>query len=228
MQEHFEFNPAYTLMTAALAPGEQIKAEPGAMVAYQGVTIETGSNGGMLKGFLKKAFTGESFFLNTFTAGPSGGWVSLAPGAPGDITAYDVSPGRELYITKGCYMASTPSVQTDTKMGGLKNMLGGEGLFMIRAHTEGETGRVYFNSFGGIKPIPVQPGQSVIVDTGHLVAYESSLTFTTQKAGNLKSALLGGEGLVMSFTGEGTLWIQTRNFPSLVERMVPFLPRSGN
>ena len=85
MQEHFEFNPSYTLMTAALAPGEQIKAEPGAMVAYQGVTIETGTNGGMLKGFLKKAFTGESFFLNTFTAGPAGGWVSLAPGAPGTL-----------------------------------------------------------------------------------------------------------------------------------------------
>ena len=125
-------------------------------------------------------------------------------------------------------MASTPTVQTDTKMGGLKNMIGGEGLFMIKAFTEGQPGRVYFNSFGGIKPIPVQAGQSVIVDTGHLVAYESSLTFTTQKAGNLKSALLGGEGLVMSFTGEGTLWIQTRNFPSLVERMVPYFPSTGN
>ena len=145
----------------------------------------------MLKGFsaaLTENHSSQHIYCRT-----SRWLVSLAPGAPGDITAYDVYPGK-LFITKGCYMASTPTVQTD-KNGGLKNMIGGEGLFMIRAFTEGQPGRVYFNSFGGIKPIPVQAGQSVIVDTGHLVAYESSLTFTTQKAGNLKSALLGGEGL---------------------------------
>lgn len=79
MQEHFEFNPSYAMLTLAMSPGEQIKSEPGAMVSMQGCEMATGSSGGFLKGLKKMAFGGESFFLNTFTAGPAGGWVSLAP-----------------------------------------------------------------------------------------------------------------------------------------------------
>jgi uncharacterized protein (AIM24 family) len=101
MQEHFEFNPSYAMLTIAMSPGEQIKSEPGAMVSMQGCEMSTQSSGGFLKGLKKMAFGGESFFLNTFSAGPAGGWVSLAPSGPGDIQAYDVSPGRELFIQGG-------------------------------------------------------------------------------------------------------------------------------
>ena len=225
MQEHFEFNPSYAMLTLAMSPGEQIKSEPGAMVSTQGCEMSTGSNGGFLKGLKKMALGGESFFLNTFTAGPASGWVSLAPSGPGDIQAYDVSPGRELFIQGGSYLASTVGVETDTKFQGLtKGFFSGESAFFIRAFTQQPSGRVYFNSFGAIKAIPVQPGQTITVDTGHVVAFESTVQYTINKVGGLKSLAFGGEGLVMNFTGQGTVWIQTRNFSSLVDRLMPFLP----
>ena len=60
------------MLTLAMSPGEQIKSEPGAMVSMQGCEMATGSSGGFLKGLKKMALGGESFFLNTFTAGPLG------------------------------------------------------------------------------------------------------------------------------------------------------------
>jgi len=104
MEEHFEFNPAYTLLTYSLSPSESINVEPGAMVAMGGVEMQTKSSGGGIFKSLKKALVGgESFFLNTFTAGPTGGWVSIAPGSPGDIKGFDVHPGRQLFIQGGSY-----------------------------------------------------------------------------------------------------------------------------
>ena len=219
------------MATAHLKPGDSIKVEPGAMVSQSmGLEMKTGMSGkggglgGFLKSVAKSVIGGESFFLNTFTAGPAGGWVSLAPSGPGDIQAYDVSPGRELFIQGGSYLASTMGVETDTKFQGLKGLFSGESAFFIRAFTQQPSGRVYFNSFGAIKAIPVQPGQTITVDTGHVVAFESTVQYTINKVGGLKSFAFGGEGLVMNFTGQGTVWIQTRNFSSLVDRIMPFLP----
>ena len=77
MKVEYEFQ-SFTLMTAHLGPGEAIKVEPGAMVAQSSdLSISTGraTKGGVMKGIFKAVLGGESFFVNTFTAGPSGGWV---------------------------------------------------------------------------------------------------------------------------------------------------------
>ncbi len=79
-----------------------------------------------------------------------------------------------------------------------------------------------------MKEISVQPGQVVTVDTGHLVAYESGLEYQINKVGGMKSLMFGGEGLVMNFSGEGTIWIQTRNIPSLAGLIIPFIPQSSS
>ena len=107
MQEHIEFDPSYTLLTLACSPGEAVNVEPGAMVSMAGMQMQTKSSGGFLKGLKKMALGGESFFLNTFTAGAQGGWISLAPGAPGDIKHRDIQPGRQVFIQGGSYLAST-------------------------------------------------------------------------------------------------------------------------
>ena len=55
MEIESEYGPAFTMMTATLAPGEQIKVEPGAMVAQsEGLEMKTGmGSGGGLGGFMK-------------------------------------------------------------------------------------------------------------------------------------------------------------------------------
>ena len=230
MEETVEFNPAYTLLTYTLAPGESVNVEPGAMVAMGGVEMQTRkSGGGFFKSLKKMALGGESFFLNTFTAGAAGGWVSVAPGSPGDIQGFNLHPGRKLFIQGGSYLASSVNVQTDTKFQGGKSFFSGESMFFIQASTEdGSIGRVWYNSFGAIKQIPVQPGQTITVDTGHVVAFEDTVQYTVNKVGGMKSFLVGGEGLVMNFTGQGSVWIQTRNVQSLAGKLIPFLPTSNN
>ena len=228
MEEQVEFQPAYAMLTLSLAAGEAVRVEPGAMVAQENVTMETKSSGGFFKGLKKMAFGGESFFLNTFTGGAGGGWISLAPSAPGDLAWFDVQPGRQLYIQSGSFMASASNVQTDTQFQGLKGAFSGESLFFIRAYTEdGMPGRVYYNSYGAIKAIPVQQGQTVTVDTGHVVAFEDTLQYQIGKVGGMKSFMFGGEGLVMNFSGQGTIWIQTRNLSGLASILIPFMPK-GN
>lgn len=228
MEEQVEFQPAYAMLTLSLAAGEAVRVEPGAMVAQENVTMETKSSGGFFKGLKKMAFGGESFFLNTFTGGAGGGWISLAPSAPGDLAWFDVQPGRQLYIQSGSFMASASNVQTDTQFQGLKGAFSGESMFFIRAYTEdGMPGRVYYNSYGAIKAIPVQQGQTVTVDTGHVVAFEDTLQYQIGKVGGMKSFMFGGEGLVMNFSGQGTIWIQTRNLSGLASILIPFMPK-GN
>ena len=228
MEEQVEFQPAYAMLTLSLAAGEAVRVEPGAMVAQENVTMETKSSGGFFKGLKKMAFGGESFFLNTFTGGAGGGWISLAPSAPGDLAWFDVQPGRQLYIQSGSFMASASNVQTDTQFQGLKGAFSGESMFFIRAYTEdGMPGRVYYNSYGAIKAIPVQQGQTVTVDTGHVVAFEDTLQYQIGKVGGMKSFMFGGEGLVMNFSGQGSIWIQTRNVSALAGMIIPFIPTNN-
>ena len=231
MDVEYEFRPAFTLMTANLGPGESLKVEPGAMVAQsRGVDMKTGMGsgggiGGFLKSMTKSMFGGESFFVNNYTAGSFGGWISLAPSAPGDIMEFDLSPGDELFMQGGSFMACTPSVDTDTKFQGAKSLFSREGAFFLRASCpRGVPGKVFYTSYGAIKEIAVDQNNPVIVDNGHVVAFTGGLSYRGTKVGGMGSALLGGEGIVLEFNGNGKVWIQTRNLESLATRMIPFLP----
>lgn len=231
MQEQLEFNPSFSMLTISLDPGEAIKAEPGAMVAQSGVQMQTGRSsgggvGGFLKSVMKSAVGGESFFLNTFTADPTGGWVSLAPGLPGDIAWFDIQPNQPLFIQGGSFLACTTSVETDTKFQGMKGLFSGESMFFIHATTQAGAGRVYYNSYGAVKAMEIKQGQNITVDTGHVVAFTQGVQYDIGKVGGLKSLAFGGEGLVMHFSGEGTVWIQTRNLGSLASNLIPFWPSS--
>ena len=227
MQAEMEFTPSYSLLTVQLAPGESVKAETGAMVAQQGVSMKTGMGGGGLFGGIRRMMGGESFFMNTFTAVGAGGWVSLAPPTPGDIRSFDLMPGVNLFIQGSSFLACSENVQTDTKFQGFRGFFSGESLFFIRAYAERGAGIVYYNSFGAIKQLAVTPEQELVVDTGHLVAFSDDVQYSIGKVGGIGSLIAGGEGLVMKFRGNGQVWIQTRNLASLADKLTPFLPTKG-
>ena len=231
MDVEYDFSPAFTLMTANLGPGESLKVEPGAMVAQsRGVDMKTGMGGGggiggFLKSVVKSAVGGESFFVNTYTASGSGGWVSLAPSAPGDIMEFHLAPGEEFFMQGGAFMACTPSVDMDTKFQGAKSLFSREGAFFLRAHTpRGVEGKVFYTSYGAIREIDVSPNAPVVVDNGHVVAFTTGLSYSVSKVGGMGSAIFGGEGFVLEFNGSGKVYIQTRNMESLATRLMPFMP----
>lgn len=227
MRTSIEFDPSYSLLTVELDPGESIKAETGAMVAQAGVDMKTGMGGGGLFGGIRRMIGGESFFLNTFTGERSGGWVSLAPPSPGDIGSFDLDPGTNLFIQSSSFLACTENVETDSQFQGFRGFFSGESLFFIRAYAERGLGTVFYNSYGAIKQVPVTPGQELVVDTGHLVAFSDDVEYSIGKVGGIGSLIAGGEGLVMRFRGNGHVWVQSRNLASLADKLMPFLPKTG-
>jgi len=230
METKTEYGPAFTMMTANLAPGEKIKVEPGAMVAQSdGLEMKTGMGsggglGGFMKSMMKSALGGESFFVNTYTAGPSGGWISLAPSSPGDIETFDMEPGQSFYMQGGAFMASTINVDTSTKFQGAKSLFSREGAFFLRAEAADVPGKVFFTSYGAMKEIEVTPNKPIKIDNGHVVAFSEGLNYQISKVKGLGSFFFGGEGFTLDFHGSGSVWIQTRNIQSLANQLIPFLP----
>ena len=101
MEVEFQNGPAFTVAVARLAGGEKLRAESGAMISMTtGTQIETTTQGGILKG-LKRSFSGESFFMNMFTAPPSGGEILLASPLPGDMTYVDLQGQTWLFHRDG-------------------------------------------------------------------------------------------------------------------------------
>jgi len=203
--------PAYGVARLTLAPNEPVKVEAGAMMAMSaGVTLAAKAEGGIMKSLKRAALGGESFFVSTYTAPPAGGFVDVAARLPGDITTYELLPGRAVFIQKGSWLANDSTVNIDAQWGGFKNMFGSEGGFIVRA--EGQ-GHVVFACYGALEVWNLEAGQSITVDTGHMVAYEDSITMGMRKAsgGGLVQSFKSGEGFVFDFTGPGKVWTQTRN-----------------
>ncbi|KAB2649462.1 MAG: TIGR00266 family protein [Verrucomicrobia bacterium] len=214
MQTEIIHSPGAAAARVRLDSGETLTAEGGAMIAIGGeVAIETtthqkGKGGGLLKA-AKRLLGGESFFLNHYTAGASGGEVWLAQTLPGDMMKFALE-GQSLIVQAGSFVACSPGVGMEVGWQGFKNFLSGESLFWLRI---GGTGRLILSSYGAI--YPVQVNGEYIVDTGHIVAFDETLNFKLSKAGkSWWSSILGGEGLVCKFQGQGIVWCQSHNEPS--------------
>ncbi|MCA9519544.1 MAG: TIGR00266 family protein [Myxococcales bacterium] len=216
--------PDYAMIDVDLAQGESVVAESGAMVAMSANTkMTTSTRGGLLKGLKRAVLGGESLFQNTFTAENGNGRVQLAPSTPGDLKQWDLAEGQSLFMQGGCYVASTPETTLDTKWGGAKGFFSGTGMFLLKATGPGT---VFVSAYGALHQVRIEG--EYIVDTGHIVAFEETLTYSISKVGGLKSFFFGGEGLVARFSGHGNAWVQTRNPTSLVEFVNPFRPVKSN
>jgi uncharacterized protein (TIGR00266 family) len=205
MQTNLLYRPAQALAQCWLQPGESVVAESGAMVGMStNVQMQTQS-GGLMKG-LKRLFGGESFFRNTFTAQGGQGEVLFATPLCGDMAVLEAGQ-RQWCIQNSAYVASSPSVDVKTKSGGFKGMFSGAGLFVLE--TQGQ-GQVIIGTFGALEPVQVDG--SMVIDTGHLAAWESTLQYKVGKSGaGWIASFLSGEGLVCHFQGQGTVYLQSRN-----------------
>lgn len=218
------YRPAHSLARVSLGPGESIVAESGAMVGMStNVQLQTQS-GGVMSG-LKRMFGGESFFRNTFTAHGGPGEVLLAHSLCGDMVPLTMTP-QGLFIQNSAYIASTPDVQVETQTGGFRGFFSGAGLFILKA-TSQYPGQVLIGAFGGLQELACDG--NLVIDTGHLVAWDATLQYSVGKSGaGWIASYLSGEGLVCRFQGQGRIWIQSRNaseFGQTVGAMLP--PRSG-
>ncbi len=222
MEVEIVHRPGNAAAKVRLAGGESCTAEGGAMIAMSGdMRIETTTHqkgkGGVLKA-MKRVLSGESFCLSHYSGGAHGGDRWLATTLTGDMMTYELD-NETLIVQGGSFVACEPGVEIDLGWQGMKTLLSGESLFWV--HLRG-SGKVVVNSFGEIFPIEVR-GEH-IVDTGHIVAFNETLDFTLSKAGkSWMSSLLGGEGLVCKFQGQGTVWCQSHNPKSFGQALGPKL-----
>jgi uncharacterized protein (TIGR00266 family) len=213
--------PSFSLAVLQLQSEQSIQAEAGAMVSMSAnIELQSQMKGGLF-GAIKRAAGGESAFISTFTARGGPGEVTLAPGAPGDVAAIEMT-NQSFFVQSSSYLAGDASLTVDTKWGGAKTFFSGEGLFVLLVQGQG---LLLVSSFGAIHRKRLAPGERYVVDTGHLVAWEGTTQYTLRKAAaGFFRSMMSGEGIVAEFTGPGELLIQTRNLAAFAGLMKPFFP----
>jgi uncharacterized protein (TIGR00266 family) len=214
--------PSFGVARVLLAGREAVKVEAGSMYAMSaGVSLDAKMDGGFLRAAKRAMLGGESFFVSSYTAPTQGGFVDVAARLPGDLLALKVEPDSALFVQKGSWLASSASVELDTKWGGFKNLFGSEGGFILRASG---CGHLVIACYGALETWDLEPGQALTVDTGHMVAYEDSVQMSIRKAtGGLVQTFKSGEGLVFDFVGPGRVMTQTRNPHELIGWIAGFL-----
>ena len=178
------------------------------MAMSTGMNLQAKAEGGAFKSLKRAALGGESFFLTTCHAPDQGGWLDVAPRLPGDLVSFELTPQRSYVIQKGSWLASTTDITLDT-WGGFRNLFGSEGGFVVRASGKGP---LLPSCFGALDRWELAAGESITVDTGHMVAYEDTVAMGLRKVtGGLVQSFKSGEGIVFDFTGPGVVFTQTRN-----------------
>ena len=207
-----------------LESGESMITESGAMAWMSpNMKMETTSNGGIGKAF-GRMFAGEKMFQNVYTAQGGNGLIAFASSFPGSIKAFQIAPGQEMVFQKSAFLAGEASVNLSVffnkKLGA--GLFGGEGFIMQRVSGQG----IVFAEFDGhVVEYDLQPGQQIVVDTGHLAAMTPSCNMEIRSVPGVKNMLFGGEGVFNTvITGPGRVWLQTMPISNVAGVLRPYMP----
>ena len=206
--------------------GERMITEGGGMSWMSpNMKMETTTNGGIGKAF-GRMFSGEKMFQNIYTA-QGDGMIAFASSFPGSIRAFQIAPGQEMILQKSAFLASESGVELSVffnkKVG--SGLFGGEGFIMQKISGYGT---VFAEFDGHVVEYELQPGQQIVVDTGHLAAMTGSCQIDIQSVPGIKNALFGGEGLFNTvISGPGHVWLQTMPISNVAGVLRRYLP-SGN
>ena len=199
-----------------------MKNETGAMAFMtSGMKMETSTGGGLLKG-LGRALSGDTIFLNFFTAESDGEQVGFSSCTPGKIMSIKLNGSNTIIGQKNAFLAAEENVDIDiyfrNKLG--SGIFGGEG-FILQKFTG--NGMVFLEIDGEVIEKDLKPGEKLLVDPGHIAAMEESVDFDIERVKGAKNILFG-EGLFFSkLTGPGKVWIQTMPISKLAESIIPLL-----
>ncbi|MDR1037775.1 MAG: TIGR00266 family protein [Deltaproteobacteria bacterium] len=205
------YGSAFPMLLYRLDQGETFKAESGAMVAMDAhLELTAKMEGGVMQGLARKFLSKEKAFFQHVTASKGPGEAYFSPTFPGSILPVEMNGSLRLRIQKDGFLASTSNVTVETISQGLaKGLFSKEGFFILRAVG---TGILFLSSYGAIHTLQIPAGKVVNVDNGHLVAWSDDIPYEIRKASkSFVSSITSGEMLVCSFTGPGTVYIQTRN-----------------
>jgi uncharacterized protein (TIGR00266 family) len=222
-----------------LDPGEAAIGEAGSMMFMDaGIGMDTvfgdGSSQqsgifGKLLGAGKRLITGESLFTTVYTNNARAKQrVAFAAPFPGKILAMDLHRlGGTLICQKDSFLCAARGVALgiafQQRLG--VGFFGGEGFIMQRLDGDG---LAFVHAGGTVLKRELQAGETLLIDTGCVVAYTPTIDFQIQYVGKIKTALFGGEGLFFAkVTGPGAVWLQSLPFSRLASRVFAAAPQTG-
>ena len=203
--------------------GETICTESGAMSWMSpNMKMDTNTGGGIKKVF-GRLFSGESIFMNEYTAEGGDGMIALASCFPGSIIPFHVTPDNGIIVQKQGFLAMEKglelSVFLQRRLG--VAFFGGEGFIMQKISGEG---MAFIEIDGHCKEYDLKEGETIIVDTGYLAAMSESCTIDIETVNGIKNVLFGGEGIFHTrITGPGKVYLQSMPVSHLAEKLSPYL-----
>lgn len=209
-----------------LNAGESVFSQSGGMIwQTNGINMSTNARGGLGRS-LGRMFTGESIFMANFTAQANGAKIAFGATCPGTIVPVDISRG-ELIVQKGSFLCAEQSV--DIKATFTKKLsaglFGGEGFILQRLFG---SGMAFLEVDGDRVDRVLAPGETLKVDTGNVVAFETSVSYDIEMVKGLGNIFFGGEGLFLTrLTGPGRVILQTQNFSDFAMRIATRIPARG-
>lgn len=210
-----------------LTKGETVYTQSGGMVwQSEGIKMETNTKGGFLKGF-SRMFAGESFFMVTYKA-EKDATIAFASSVPGSIMPIDVSEHRGMVLQKGAFLCAEDSVELSTILAKRLSagMFGGEGFVLQQIDGNGT---VFLEVDGDPIVKELAPGEVIKVDTGNVVAFDSTVQYEVETIKGMGNILFGGEGLFLTkLTGPGKVVLQTMSMNELAGKIASYIPaKSG-
>ena len=207
-------------------PGETLITEGGAMSWMSpNMKMDTTSGGGLGKMF-GRMFSGDSLFLNRYTAQSGMGQIAFASSFPGSIRAIEITPGHDVIVQKSAFLAAQEGVDLSVffqKRFGT-GLFGGEGFIMQKLSGHGTA---FVEIDGYAVEYNLTATQSIIVDTGYLAMMDATCTMDVVTVPGVKNALFGGEGIFNTVVrGPGKIVLQTMPVNKVAGAIIPYIPVS--
>lgn len=208
--------------------GQTLCTERGSMSWMSPNMMMQTNTGGGFKKAMGRLFSGDSIFLNEYTAMGGPGMIAFASSMPGSIIPFDLTPGNGIIVQKRGFLAMEKGLDLSLffhkKLG--RGFFGGEGFIMQRISGHGTA---FVEIDGYCKQYELGPNQTIVVDTGYLAAMSETCTMDIQMIKGAKNIFFGGEGLFNTvITGPGKVWLQSMPISNLAQALAPHLPLGGD
>ena len=208
-----------------LCQGESMYTQSGGMIwQTQGIEMNTNARGGIAKS-LGRIFTGESIFMANYTATMDGAIVAFGSTVPGSVVPVNISEG-DIIAQKGAFLCAEQGVDLQVALTKkfATGLFGGEGFILQRIYGKG---MAFLEVDGDMVTRTLAPGEVLKVDTGNVVAFETSVSYDIETVKGLGNIFFGGEGLFLTrLTGPGKIILQTQNFNDFAGRIIARIPKS--
>lgn len=213
----------HPLLVVGLDRGEAITAEAGTMVTTAGgIEIEATEreSSGVLSSLRRATAQREAVSVVRFVADGGSGQVTLAPPLPGDIVRTMVREESVYVVQAGSFLGTHEDVILNSTADTQQPLRGDEGLSFLELSGSGPA---FLAGYGAVENHSLGSGETLTVDTGHVVAFTGGVSYDLETVAGLKSNVFQDEAVISHFQGPGNVWIQTRSHETHLAWLKPYV-----